>query len=490
MKVRCLHTLEEIEPYGQRMNAINLASSSPDPFSTFEFYRALIECGSVSCGGRAWLLTAFVGDELVGYVALKESHSRWAWRRVTTIGFLVEHDADRPHVVALPKHVAEVTRAFYAYLRGRPEWDLLELQQQDSSSTLYPLPQGETLRGCWVNEWPNMENHTIFIRWRTLPEYFRGLSKKFRAEIRRGVRKLSSAGDIAMLTSADPASTPALFELFCAVERRSWKSQVGLALSRDPLRKACLRRLLEPAQPLRIAIQILLLDGVPIAGLINGCFDAGSHRGLYALHIAFDARFAELSPGSALLLMGMRQAIEGGYAFFNLLSGFGYYKHRWLARAMPTRSAQIYRIGRLPFWRRACGDALRATRALILGRRDTDPPIFNPARRGLANGHDESWVPGAVTADELSQFRHWFSLAQRGQCELLQGADFTAAMPFAEPVIGNRTTSDQSTSETTVDRLLGATNRSERMTIPVTLINSPTNTPSGAPTTPSCVIPT
>jgi len=500
VKVRCLHALAEIEPLREQLNAVNLASAAADPFSTYEFIRNLILHGPVSKGGRVWLLTAFVGplrgsdvdSKLVGYVAMKETHRRVLGRRVVTVDFLVEHDADRPHVVASPDYLAEVTGAFYAYLRGRPEWDLLELQQQDAQSTLYPLPEGTSFRGCWVRDWPNMENHTIRVRWRTLPEYFRGLSQRFRAEVRRYLRKLLAAGDVALLSSSDPASTPALFELYCAIERRSWKSRADLTVGGDEFRNACLRGLLQPHQPMKIVIQILLLDGVPIAGLINGSFEAGSQRALYALHMTFDDRYSAVAPGSTMLLFGMRQAIAGGYALFNLLSGFGYYKHRWLAQATPTRSAQIYRIGRLPFWRRLAGDASRTFRAWIKPKqRDITDALFNPARRQSGELSAELSLP-AISAAERQEFGRWIAIAREGDCEWLQDGDFINALPFGAAVssTGSARKKSQLTSVATDARVDGEMNRSDRMTMPVTLITSPTRTPSGAPNTPNCVIPT
>jgi hypothetical protein len=118
--------------------------------------------------------------------------------------------------------------------------------------------------------------------------------------------------------------------------------------------------LLAAHQPMRAVIQILLLNGAPVAGLISGGFATPAQKQLYALHIAFDNAQVDSAPGSAVLLMGLRHAIDGGYGSYNLLSGFGHYKHRWLAQSTAARSAQIYRLGRLPFWRRLFGDAKRA----------------------------------------------------------------------------------------------------------------------------------
>ena len=155
--------------------------------------------------------------------------------------------------------------------------------------------------------------------------------------------------------SSDPAITPYLFDLYRIVESRSWKSTADAAIGRDPKWVEYYEGLLGARQPMHLSIHVLLLDGVPIAGLINGSFQ----KGLYALHIAYDQGLSRLAPGAAVLLMGMRQAIDGRFAFFDLLWGFGYYKTRWLAEMTETRSVQIYRKGGIFFWRRMLGDLKR-----------------------------------------------------------------------------------------------------------------------------------
>ena len=181
---------------------------------------------------------------------------------------------------------------------------------------------------------------------------------------------------------------------------------------------------------MRIVIQILVLDGVPIAGLISGSFAGPPDKGLYALHIVFDAALRSAAPGSAVLLMGMRHAIVGRYAFFNLLSGFGYYKTRWLAEMTPTRCVQIYRIGGPCFWRRLLGDARRwvAARARLRSARITaggteieeqdQPP------------RDRATAP-LVTAAERADFAALIAEARQGDCDWLANEQLAAAMPFS-----------------------------------------------------------
>jgi hypothetical protein len=332
-------------------------------------------------------------------------------------------------VVATPEYLSRVSEAFYGYLLGRrQEWSFLEFQQQDDASPLFPPPAGVDLKGYLVRQWPSLENGTIHVRWNTLQEYFEALSTNSRRNVRRLVRDLLAAGEVELLASSHPATTPALLELYRSIEPYSWKSQANADIGRHPERIEYFRGLLEARQPMRISIQVLLLDGIPIAGLICGAF----MKGLYALHIVYDDRLSRLSPGSAMLLMGMRQAIDGHYAFFNLLSGFGYFKLRWLAEITETRIAQIYRVGRPSFWHRVLGDWKR--RVFSAGREET-PLLFNPLRRDVSERRDAQNGEILKLKTRFGERERIAALAEvrKGQGEFLSAAALAAVMSFETP---------------------------------------------------------
>jgi len=426
IQVRCFNSLAEAAFLRDRVNALNLQSVRPDPFSTFEFFETFFrhdEYFPEGQGLRLWFLAAFDADRLIGYLALKQVTHRMMGLRTSTLGFLVTHDTDRPHLVATPELQEQVSSAFYTYLlEHKQQWSMLEFQQQDGAS-LFPPPSA-ALKGYVLREWPSMENCTIHLRWRTLREYHAALSRKFRSNLRRQMNNLLAAGNVELLSSVDPMVTPALFELYRSIEPRSWKSQAKVHIGRHPQRVQYFSSLLDARQPMRISIQLLLLDGIPIAGLICGSFQ----KGLYALHIVYDDSLGRLAPGSAMLLIAMRQAIDEQYGFLNLLSGFGYFKLRWLAQMTETRVVQIYRAGSLLFWRRTCGDWLR--RLLRTSPKEASV-LFNPARRdvsgrtiGKRHGDechvDQSGDASATTPSDLNETpRVKISAGERARCAAL-----------------------------------------------------------------------
>ena len=430
--MRCFGSLEEAAFLREDVNALNRAGTRPDPFSTFEFFENFLRYEKFfpqDQNLRLWFLAAFDAGRLVGYMALKQLTHKVLGLRASKIDFLVTHDADRPQLVARPEHALAVSEAFYAYLLERKrEWSFLEFRQQDAASPLFPPPAAARLKGYLVREWPSLDNGTIHVRWGTLDAYFKSFSKKFRSNVSRQMRTLLAAGEVEYLASSDPAATPALFELYHGIEPRSWKSRAGVAIGRYPQWIEYFKGLLDARQPMRVSIQVLVLDGVPIAGLISGAF----MQGRYALHIIYDDRLSRLAPGSAMLLMGMRQAIDGRYAFFNLLSGFGYYKVRWQAQMTETRIAQIYRAGSLPFWRRVFGDWKRR---MFPAKSEERTVLFNPLRRDAGEREDEQTEPGKIPKLQLGQEERkrisaLIAEVRKGRGEFLSAAELAAVMPF------------------------------------------------------------
>ncbi|BAV34120.1 hypothetical protein SCL_1822 [Sulfuricaulis limicola] len=432
IEVRCFHAFEEAEALRNEVNALNLVSARPDPFSTFEFFENFLRHDEYFPGGRGvrlWFLAAFLDGRLAGYLALKQVTRKILGLRTSQIGFLVTHDTDRPHVVARPEHLIRVSEAFYAYLLGRKqEWSVLEFQQQDDTSTLFPPPATVSLEGYLVRPWPSLENGTIQVRWGTLHEYFKALAKNSRHNVKRQVHHLLAAGNVELLASSDPAITPALFELYRGIERRSWKSKANAIIGRHPERVEYVKGLLDARQPMRISIEILLFDGHPIAGFIRGAF----MQGLYALQMVYDDRLRHLAPGSALQLMAMRQAIDGRHTFLNLLSGFGYFKVRWLAEITETRIAQIYRVGSLPFWHRKLGDWKRR---VFVAKSKEAPMSFNPVRRDVNRQENGPAEPGKLpdfqtSPEERASIAALITEVRKGRGEFLSATELAAVMPF------------------------------------------------------------
>ena len=294
--VRHYRTFAELQSIRAELTAIHGRSRRQCPFSTVDYLQAFQENDEFHPAGdhsQLWFLVACENGVTLAYVALRRVDERVFGVLAHKLEFLATHDTDRPHVVSAPADEERATCAFYDFLLAHGEsWSFLELRQQDTVS------QGHgallTSANHYVRRFESPQNSTIHITWPDAEAYYRSLSKKARSNMARQFRNLVASGHVLYLSSDSPRALPALFDLYLKVEARSWKSQVDGTIARHPSRLAFFRTLLGSDQPMRLCISLLLLDGVPIAGLIDGVMG----RSLFALQIAFDELQFKLSPGS------------------------------------------------------------------------------------------------------------------------------------------------------------------------------------------------
>jgi hypothetical protein len=428
--VRCLHSLADAGPWRDAINALNLVSDRPDPFASFEFYRHCLDFpADQRTSPDLWLLLAHRDEALVGCLALKRSVDRMLGWPVARLTLLTAHRADRPRLVARAADAEAVADAMFGYLLGRQrEWSLLEFQQQDPGSSLAAAADrtGHTRR-----QWPNESNASIAIRWPDVESYCRDLHRKQRGNLKRGMHDLMAAGTVQCLSSDRTELTPVLFHLYRDVERRSWKAATPTGFDDNRGWRDYYEGLLAGDSPMRIRIDVVLLDGEPIAGLVSGQFANSS----FALHIAHDERHAQLSPGSTVLFLGVQRAIAEQRDAFHLLWGYGYYKRRWLAELTETRSVQIYRNGSLLLKRRQLGDLRRRLRGDPVQAETTQ---WNPARQTLkgrdatgqvADHADRQAVPPETRARQRLLARGF--IAAGGECRSVR--ELAALLPSPGP---------------------------------------------------------
>ncbi len=194
-------------------------------------------------------------------------------------------------------------------LTSAPEW----------TSTFELLPRAARERGHHVRV-----EHEDVAPGIELPgswdEYLAGLRKKDRHELRRKLRRLESAGEIALRLAEGPTFDRDL-ELFQQVMAES-REEKREFLTRE--RQAFFVRMAGRMRDLGLLKLFLLeLDGIPIASVLT--FDYGGHRLLY--NSGYLHEYGRLAPGLLLKALCIRDAIESGLTYFDLLRGAEAYKH-------------------------------------------------------------------------------------------------------------------------------------------------------------------
>jgi CelD/BcsL family acetyltransferase involved in cellulose biosynthesis len=377
LEIRAFDGLEALAPLAGALDALNLASRRPVPFATQVYLRtflALDEYAGASQRYRPLLLVALEGGRPVGFLPMRRLAGRWLGLPAERLQFLVTHDNERPHLAARPEDEARCAEAFLRHLleveRG---WSMLEWMEQEADS---PLALAASATPGWhVRRHPNNPNATITCRWPTAAEWYRSLSRKFRASTRSHLNRLLAAGKVELVSSWDPAAALRLLDLHLGIEERSWKGLAAAGVSRHPRRVAFFRALVSTGEPMRFSVRLLLLDGLPIASDVNGVFGDT----WYSFEGAFDEAYAHTGAGSLVFLATMGEALARGAGAVNLLNNYAHAKRRLGAAITETWAVQLFRPG-TPLWLKArLGELVRRLRPPPPGQAEADRNLDKPA---------------------------------------------------------------------------------------------------------------
>jgi hypothetical protein len=117
-------------------------------------------------------------------------------------------------------------------------------------------------------------------------------------KLRQDWNRLAAVGAVDIANDRTEAGARAAFEVFLALEARSWKGANGTALLSDEDDAAFTRRLIgDLAEHRNASVALLRVDGKPIAAQV--LLYSGSMA--YTWKTAFDAEFAKYSPGALLV---------------------------------------------------------------------------------------------------------------------------------------------------------------------------------------------
>jgi hypothetical protein len=366
---------------GAELDALNLAARRPCPFSTFEYLETFLAHDEYARpDDQPLVLAAFDEGRLLAYLPLCARRERFLGLPYGRLALLISHDTDRPHAVARAEDERRCCEAFYAHLLEHERgWSYLELAMQDAASGLHALPP-MSARRYYVRRFETMPNSTLMLPFRSVGEYFAGLPQPVRKTEAKYCRGLIGAGHVEVISSSDPRARLPLLQLYLDLERRSWKEIAHAGIRRDLRRVQLFRALCAERQPMKLGFDLVLLDGLPVSGLISGAFGGG----LYGLETAFDQDHADLAPGHLASLMLIRRAIVEGQRFINYDGNYAYYKARLGSVVTETTAVQIYKVGTLPWLHARAGELKR-----WLWPPETATERFNPERRKASQAEAE-----------------------------------------------------------------------------------------------------
>ena len=202
----------------------------------------------------------------------------------------------------------------------------------EDSPTLAMLPDLARARGYSVDIVEEDVAPRIYLP-PTWDEYLAGLSKKDRHELRRKLRRLEGHENWRWFCVVDPGEASARADTFLDLMRRSDPAKAEF-LTAD--REDFFRQLIAAtASQGLLRLFFMEMDDQPVAASL--CLDYDGVRMLY--NSGHDPEYRYYSVGLLLHSLCLRDALEGGYRYFDFLRGNEPYKYR-----LGGSDHQLYRI--------------------------------------------------------------------------------------------------------------------------------------------------
>jgi CelD/BcsL family acetyltransferase involved in cellulose biosynthesis len=353
----------------------NMVARGPfsEPFYQPEWFRAGVETHAEY--NTRYILSAWENDNLRAILPLMQEQQTVRGlpvRVLRSLSWIHSYRFDLMHDGDTPEHAAVcIWRALF---ERKEEWDALEFLDVPSNGALNYLVQAALDDNYLFYVWPTRRTPIL-----TLPEGNNPYancpkeSKRYRSRLKSKFRKLGDLGDVTFGPTFE--SPQRAFEEFVSLESKGWKGKRKTAIaSNDKVLHYYQSLAHEFARRKELLPYALRLNGKAIA-MHFGLYLDGTY---YAPKVAYDEKYAKLSPGQLLVNkvvedLGARNAQKidflGPTAPWKSVWANDSYAHTNIYIIRPTVYGKL--AGLLPL---RCMRAVRSVRDFVFG---------DPQERGL-----------------------------------------------------------------------------------------------------------
>jgi hypothetical protein len=339
--------------FAPEIDRLNLASARPNPFMSSAFlkcYALRSEYFQPGREERTFLIRQ--GCRLIGCAPMRRSASDFAMlvgplaRLGVRLQCLAPLDTYQPGILAAPEDEERVAAALIRHIceheRG---WGMLEFTGQRPGAALHRAVHAVANHKFRARDFHPEPYTEIAVVWNNLAAYFQSLTKKMRSNVSRQARRLFAAGEVELILGEGAAAVTAWLDVYCDLDRRSWKCGTSASIERNPRRVRFYREFVAGGAGLDPEFVGVTLNGVLIAGLLIGSNASASpdNHGAWCLEMAYDQSLANLASGQLLLLLAVGMAIEKSHRYLNFMQNYAYYKHRWAAEPIHVVNVQLIR---------------------------------------------------------------------------------------------------------------------------------------------------
>jgi CelD/BcsL family acetyltransferase involved in cellulose biosynthesis len=300
-----------------------LAHDTSDlPFYRHEFFRIWLDNFAPRADLRV-LVGRDPESKLVAALPLMREQTRLLGLPARQLVSVANDHTPRFDMLALDPQAAG--RSFFRQLAALDGWDILLIRDVPAGGSAWHLYYAAQGAGYPVGTWDSLLSPYITLP-ATMEALERGLDAKFRANLRRRMRKLETLGRVTFERIEGGLTLEGELEQGYALEASGWKGRGGTAILQDTATRGFYSELARAASyGGYLTLYLLRLDGEPVA------FQYGLHSGrrYYLLKPAYSEAVKECSPGHILMREVVRDLIERGAGEVDFLGPDMEWKRDW-----------------------------------------------------------------------------------------------------------------------------------------------------------------
>lgn len=180
------------------------------------------------------------------------------------------------------------------------------------------------------------------------------LPQSLRWRIRKSQKELEKSGKLTYRAFTTPADTDVFTEQMYSVEKRSWKQELGVAITAHEYQQRFYAAAIPlAAQSGNLSGHVLSLDGTPIAYILGL---VGRDRAFLAVKSSFVEEMQKLSPGHVLKKFAIEHLLAQGIKIWDFMGVCDEHKMRWTKDTYEVATLVVYNrswrgaVGRLRTW--------------------------------------------------------------------------------------------------------------------------------------------
>lgn len=317
--------------------------ASNHPYFRPEWFSAFVKSFQI----EIMLLTFRRGEKLRAVLPLMRKKSRLDGIPVKKLQAVFNLNSQRFDLIHGTDETerAEIVKALWNEIKRQSKWNVLELRLVNKDSWLNDLlavAKSENYKtGIWeMDKAPFITLPQGQDKEKLIEEYFNGLNKKRRLELKRRMRRLKELGKVEFVVTRE--YKPELMRRYFDLEARSWKGRVGTAATDDPnvakLHEDFARR---AAAEDALFIYELKLDDKTIAMQLRIMYN----RQTMCWKTSYDENYARYSPGNLLFREFISDCLRNNSQEVDLLSPPSVSKSIWASGERELVGFYIFQKG-------------------------------------------------------------------------------------------------------------------------------------------------